>query len=356
MGKSQPEKTQLAELTLRDIANAGADLHEFAAVVPFTLEGNGQRAYIPTSVLRYYNPKVKLEPKDIRYLDPDFFEARIRDIGANPAAKPYQRDVSTATPAYGSFVWLRVPLEGGSYYDVTPTEAQKLMMLLTTTDKHLMIAADVYPPDIVNYLSKVFQLTAPVVQGMLRTFREKDFIWQNDRGEWLFNQDLFRRGEITRRESTKAEQSGFRYVRMYFSSIAQMYRTESMSLGLKYLLPMLPYLHKDFNVFCLNPFQDDPFLVAPLTAARLCAAGGYERSGYGELTSLYYNQVIRTSKGTETIMTRLKEPFHGLPVGSIMLNPRVFYTGSKVIAAELEPLFLVRKRGKYKKRRKKTEN
>ena len=61
MGKSQPEKTQLAELTLRDIANAGADLHEFAAVVPFTLEGNGQRAYIPTSVLRYYNPKVKLE-------------------------------------------------------------------------------------------------------------------------------------------------------------------------------------------------------------------------------------------------------------------------------------------------------
>lgn len=126
-----------------------------------------------------------------------------------------------------------------------------------------------------------------------------------------------------------------------------------MSLGLKYLLPMLPYLHKDFNVFCLNPFQDDPFLVAPLTAARLCAAGGYERSGYGELTSLYYNQVIRTSKGTETIMTRLKEPFHGLPVGSIMLNPRVFYTGNKAIAAELEPLFLVRKRGKYKKRRKK---
>ena len=40
MGKSPPEKTQLAELTLRDIANAGADLHEFAAVVPFTLEGN----------------------------------------------------------------------------------------------------------------------------------------------------------------------------------------------------------------------------------------------------------------------------------------------------------------------------
>ena len=91
MGKSQPEKTQLAELTLRDIANAGADLHEYAAVVPFTLEGNGQRAYIPTSVLRYYNPKVKLEPKDIRYLDPDFFEARIRDIGANPVAKPYQQ-------------------------------------------------------------------------------------------------------------------------------------------------------------------------------------------------------------------------------------------------------------------------
>ena len=115
MGKSPPEKTQLAELTLRDIANAGADLHEFAAVVPFTLEGNGQRAYIPTSVLRYYNPKVKLESKDIRYLDPDFFEARIRDIGANPAAKPYQRDASSATPAYGSFVWLRVPLEGGSY-------------------------------------------------------------------------------------------------------------------------------------------------------------------------------------------------------------------------------------------------
>ena len=230
------------------------------------------------------------------------------------------------------------------------------MMLLTTMDKHLMIAADVYPPDIVNYLSKVFQLTVPVVQGMLRMFRQKGFIWQNDRGEWLFNQDLFRRGEITRRESTKAEQNGFRYVRMYFSSIAQMYRNESMSLGLKYLLPMLPYLHKDFNVFCLNPFQDDPFLVAPLTAARLCAAGGYERSGYGELTSLYYNQVIRTSKGTETIMARLKEPFHGLPVGSIMLNPRVFYTGNKVIAAELEPLFLVRKRGKYKKRRKKTEN
>ena len=82
MGKSPPEKTQLAELTRRDITNAGGDLHEYAAVVPFTLEGNGQRAYIPTSVLRYYNPKAKLEPKDIRYLDPDFFEARIRDIGA----------------------------------------------------------------------------------------------------------------------------------------------------------------------------------------------------------------------------------------------------------------------------------
>ena len=33
MGKSQPEKTQLAELTLRDIANTGADLHEFGTAV-----------------------------------------------------------------------------------------------------------------------------------------------------------------------------------------------------------------------------------------------------------------------------------------------------------------------------------
>lgn len=355
MSNSPPERTRLAELTLQELNGAGVDFHSYASVVPITLS-NGQRAYVPKSVIRYYNPKAKLEEKDIRYLDPDFFEARIRDIGANPAAKkPYQRDASSATPAYGSFVWLRIPIECGSYYDVTPTEAQKLMMLLTTTDKHLMIAADVYPPDIVNYLSKVFQLTTPVVQGVLRTFREKGFIWQNDRGEWLFDKELFRRGEITRRESTKAKQDGFRYVRMYFSSIVQMYRTESMSLGLKYLLPMLPYLHKDFNVFCLNPFQDDPFLVAPLTAARLCAAGGYERSGYGELTSLYYNQVIRTSKGTETIMTRLKEPFHGLPIGSIMLNPRVFYTGNKTIANELEPLFLVRRRGKYKKRRKRKD-
>lgn len=351
-----PIKTRLTELTEQDILHVGADTEHFQAVVPFTIEKNGHRVYIPKSVLQYYNPKAQIPSSCVRYVDPDFFDARIKDLADEDIKPPTTYDASGRTPSYGSFAWMKVPLDEGICYDLTPSEMAKFMMLITTADDSFMIAPDIYTDEVISYLSKIFGLGVESVRNLLRTLRKKNMVYQNSRDEWLFESDLFLRGRMTKTIQNEAAKEGYRYVRMYFSVITQMFRDEELQLTLKYIPRMLPYLHQDLNVFCMNPYQEDPFLVSPLTAGQLCAAGGYAGSYYGKLTKVLFEKPIRTVRGLEVVMTRLKEPLHGLRKGSILLNPRVFYTGNAAVADEIEPLFIRRPRGHYKKRRKKADD
>ena len=150
MSYPTPERSFLAELTRYEIEKAGADIQSYTAVVPFTLS-SGHRAYIPLSALKYYNPRVDVSSGDIRYLDPEFFEARIKDKADHlPPKKPVAK--SSKTPAYGPYAWIKVPVSGGNAYGLDGVEMAKFMMLATTTDNDLMIAADLHPDDVIEYL------------------------------------------------------------------------------------------------------------------------------------------------------------------------------------------------------------
>lgn len=350
MSYPTPERSFLAELTRYEIEKAGADIQSYTAVVPFTLS-SGHRAYIPLSALKYYNPRVDVAPGDIRYLDPEFFEARIKDK-ADHLPKEKSVAKSSKTPAYGPYAWIKVPVSGGNAYGLDGVEMAKFMMLATTTDNDLMIAADLHPDDVIEYLAKTFGKTRTTILAMIRTFKAKGILYENVRGELLFSEGFIIRGKITKAMQNCAVKAGYRWMRMYFSAITQLYRDEKLTLALRYLGSMLPYLHNDYNVFCMRPDHNDPFLVAPLSGRQLAAAGGYSRSNYTELTNICLNGTIRTSKGIEAVMVRLNEPFEGIPKGSILLNPRIFYIGDGDTAYRLERMCLRRPRGHYKKRRK----
>lgn len=128
--------------------------------------------------------------------------------------------------------------------------------------------------------------------------------------------DIFSRGTL------RSPSPGCFYTRLYVDGVQALARAGDT---LKYVVLMLPYLHKSINVLCENPTEPDIDQIRPLSWSAFCRLVGYKPRQTSRLSQQLFHTQFDVGGITQQLLVRIKGP----PlISGVYLNPRVAYAGT----------------------------
>ena len=120
-------------------------------------------------------------------------------------------------------------------------------------------------------LPEVLQTSESTCRRFLAAMEQQGYLQIED-GAVTMNTEYFARQSI--RYWIGDERS---FIRVYHNAYHCLYRQlENRQRGqLAYLIRMIPYLHEERNIVCVNRFEHDASRIVPLDDKRICEAVGY---------------------------------------------------------------------------------
>ena len=120
-------------------------------------------------------------------------------------------------------------------------------------------------------LPEVLQTSESTCRRFLEAMEQQDYLQIED-GAVTMNTEYFARQSI--RHWIGDDRS---FIRVYHNAYRYLYRQlKNKQRGqLAYLIRMIPYLHEERNIVCVNRFEHDASRIVPLDDKRICEAVGY---------------------------------------------------------------------------------
>lgn len=116
-------------------------------------------------------------------------------------------------------------------------------------------------------------LAKPAFNKLFKLLKEKNILIEIEpKKVYKFNEDILRKGP-TDTDNMKTK--------MYINTIRYLYENTStrMHKNLAFAYQLIPFVHKDTNMICKNPFEPIHDLIEPLTLKEICESIGYNLDG-----------------------------------------------------------------------------
>lgn len=114
-------------------------------------------------------------------------------------------------------------------------------------------------------------------------------------------------------------------MRMYSDMIRKIYNKTDPSYrkNLHYLFRLIPYVNRQYNYVCENPYEENIEEIIPVTLGELCNIWGYDLSHLARLRRSLWNCRINENELTINFVAHPE-----LNQWRIFVNPRIYYAGS----------------------------
>ena len=219
------------------------------------------------------------------------------------------------TRKFGNFTFCRYTHSAPFWADMSNADLVRLFYLSTCM---------LYKRDTLYY-SNGRQLTADSLPEVLQTSEstcrrflaamEQQGYLQIEDGAVIMNTEYFARQSI--RYWISDDRS---FIRVYHNAYRCLYRQlENRQRGqLAYLIRMIPYLHEERNIVCVNRFVHDASRIVPLDDKRICEAVGYNP-----------NQSARLMRDLQALHLQNGQPAfkYNTEQHCFIVHPALFYEG-----------------------------
>lgn len=163
-------------------------------------------------------------------------------------------------------------------------------------------------------LPEVLQTSESTCRRFLAAMEQQDYLQIED-GAVTMNTEYFARQSI---RYWRGDERSF--IRVYHNAYHCLYRQlENRQRGqLAYLIRMIPYLHEERNIVCVNRFKHDASRIVPLDDKRICEAVGYNP-----------NQSARLMKDLQALHLENGQPafIYNAEQRCFIVHPALFYEG-----------------------------
>lgn len=150
---------------------------------------------------------------------------------------------------------------------------------------------------------------------------------------WL-NDEIFKRGKLK-------SKTAIDYQQFYFNGVRSLYKSANGKNHnyLGYLFQLIPFINREWNVVCENPFEADLDNVQLVTMKDFCAYIGYKDTSSISKLKKIYDALEFDVNGKKQRFCALT--YTGLDSGTarICINPEVFYVGSNKGRVDVLKLF-----------------
>lgn len=219
------------------------------------------------------------------------------------------------TRQFGNFTFCRYTPSAPFWADMSNADLVRLFYLSTCMlykrdtlyySNGRQLAADSLP--------EVLQTSESTCRRFLAAMEQQGYLQIED-GAVTMNTEYFARQSI--RYWISDERS---FIRVYHNAYRFLYRQlENRQRGqLAYLIRMIPYLHEERNIVCVNRFAHDASRIVPLDDKRICEAVGYNP-----------NQSARLMRDLQALHLENGQPAfqYNAEQHCFIIHPALFYEG-----------------------------
>lgn len=219
------------------------------------------------------------------------------------------------TRQFGNFTFCRYTPSAPFWADMSNADLVRLFYLSTCM---------LYKRDTLYYsngrqltadsLPEVLQTSESTCRRFLAAMEQQDYLQIED-GAVTMNTEYFARQSI---RYWRGDERSF--IRVYHNAYRFLYRQlENRQRGqLAYLIRMIPYLHEERNIVCVNRFAHDTSRIVPLDDKRICEAVGYNP-----------NQSARLMRDLQALHLANGQPAfqYNAEQHCFIIHPALFYEG-----------------------------
>ena len=253
--------------------------------------------------------------------------------------KRYRR---TQTDELGNFVLLRVrklPVE------LDPATLARLTLLSTYLDYQNRLMLNERVPMRKTDLPKILNLSERAAKGFVAAVQGK-FMFVRDG-------DLYLSKEYYKGESEKYKKD--QKQRLFIKSTRELYYalkpTHHKYFG--YIVKLVPFINREFNVLCHNADEVVYDRIAPLTIGEICDILDYDSTNSARLLDALTGLLFTHNGESQSLCAIVKSVGNGVQGYGAFINPRIIYNGSDYKQVEVLHHFFPMKNRCYNR---KTEN
>lgn len=234
----------------------------------------------------------------------------------------------------GKFFWAN---GAEQFKDIDPATVVRLFYLLTYLqyDDYSLRISKSKEPFKKSQLAKILGVSK----------RTADYFWKEVSPKYLIECDgyifavknnIFIRGELSRDEI----QIKLDYFRIYCLGVRELYKAclPSDHKRLGYIFQILPYINREYNIICHNPYETDINQIKPMNIREFCELIGYSIANANKLFQTYKEIRFRVDDHTERFVSVVYDGLNKM-TGKLIINPRILYHGSDYNKVEVLGLF-----------------
>lgn len=242
------------------------------------------------------------------------------------------------------FFWYLWSSKENSISDLTPSQLTTLMYLCTFMDYDNYLKLNYKTFFKREDFDRVLNLKQTEVYKFYNMLMSKNILMQKtdvktNKLKYKINPNIFYRGNF---DSKKVNPNNISAVRIYHNIVKQLYKSKTSNKRLGYLFKLIPYVHREINVLCNNPFEKDEGKIKCLTLSNICDILNYSTNHqsnlFKELSKITFSRKEWDIVWKENVFKKL--PMHDIGQSKsnskqskskqIMfgINPLLFYAGT----------------------------
>lgn len=142
-------------------------------------------------------------------------------------------------------------------------------------------------------------------------------------GEFYLNTSIFKKGKLT--FNYEGDETA---VKMYINSIREIYETADVEShqSLYYFYNLIPYINREWNIVCTNPFETDKSKIDFITLGEFADIINFDRKSIKRLKKLLWS--MRFNEGRSLMVNFIAHPDDDK--WKIFVNPRIFCASSDI--------------------------
>lgn len=170
-------------------------------------------------------------------------------------------------------------------------------------------------------LQELMGLRTNTFLRFIQDITDVGYIVKGDKGRYYLNSNFFKKGSLDKSESE------VRHIRVYSEPLKALYKSipQSKYGAAGYIIKLIPYINKQWNIICSNPFESERDKIDPLTMTDICGILGYNKTCVSKLKKELYSLTFTYCGIPQSACLYTRDPDTNKKI--FVINPVLMYSG-----------------------------
>lgn len=239
------------------------------------------------------------------------------------------QEINEKFKEYGSFVWNVYNVSQQNFSNLKASNITRLMFLSTYLHYNGYLMYNQRTVMNKKNMNQLLKLSEREFQYFYKDITKNNILKEKEDRLYI-NQNIFRKGNLSKSKIVKFIQQDKFITRLYIDGVRKLYMasTPHSHKTLSYIFQILPYVNRQYNIVCLNPLEENLDNIQCMSLGEFCNSINYDSHNIRQLQKNLFeptfdihgkitNAICCVSKGLNNSDCR------------IFINPMVYYAGDK---------------------------